>query len=369
MIRRLITGALVTAITLSGWGASSVFANEEWQWPTVYTMSNETDGNAVLAFKQYGDQLVPAGTFPTGGKGAGGGLGNQGALALSDDGEVLLVVNPGSHDISVFEIDGRHLKLIDRVPSGGTRPISITTHEDYVYVLNTGGQGVGNIAGFELTQHNKLKPIAGSIQPLSGANTAPAQISFTLSGDTLVVTEKATQIIDTYVVDEDGVASAPVSQRSNGATPFGFSFTPRGVLVVSEAFGGEPNASAVSSYVLRDGQLTLRSGSVPTTQTAACWIVITKNGKFAYASNTGSNNISSYRVKSSGRLTLQEAVATPTGAGPVDMALNRNSRFLYVLNSGSRSLDVFQVNRGTGRLTAGTGVSGLPNGANGLVAR
>ncbi len=367
MIRKLIMGALLTAITLSGWVASSVFANEEWQWPTVYTMSNGTDGNAVLAFRQHGDTLVPAGSFSTGGKGSGGGLGNQGALAFSDDGDALFVVNPGSHDISVFEINGRHLRLIDRVPSGGTNPISIATHEDYVYVLNAGGQG--NIAGFELTQHNKLKPIAGSNQPLSGANTAPAQISFNLSGDTLVVTEKATNIIDTYAVDEDGVASAPVSQKSNGQTPFGFSFTPRGVLVVSEAFGGAPNASAVSSYRLRDGQLNVRSGSIGTTQSAACWIVITKNGKFAYASNTGSNNISSYRVGSAGRLTLQEAVATPTGAGPIDMALNKNSRFLYVLNAGSDSLEVFRVNRWNGRLTQGTGVSGLPNGANGLVAR
>ncbi|THJ17862.1 MAG: lactonase family protein [Nitrospira sp. CG24B] len=367
MIRKLIMGALVTAITLSGWVTSSVFANEDWQWPTVYTMSNGTDSNAVLAFRQHGDTLVPAGSFPTGGKGSGGGLGNQGALAFSDDGDALFVVNPGSHDISVFEINGRHLRLIDRVPSGGTNPISIATHEDYVYVLNAGGQG--NIAGFELTQHNKLKPIAGSNQPLSGANTAPAQISFNLSGDTLVVTEKTTNIIDTYAVDEDGVASAPVSQKSNGQTPFGFSFTPRGVLVVSEAFGGAPNASAVSSYRLRDGQLNVRSGSIGTTQSAACWIVITKNGKFAYASNTGSNNISSYRVGSAGRLTLQEAVATPTGAGPIDMALNKNSRFLYVLNAGSDSLEVFRVNRWNGRLTQGTGVSGLPNGANGLVAR
>lgn len=367
MIRKLIMGALATAITLSGWGIGSASANDDWQSPVVYTMSNDPDGNAVLAFRQHGDTLVPAGSFPTGGKGAGGGLGNQGALAFSDDGDTLLVVNPGSDDISVFQIHGRQLRLTDRVPSGGTRPISVATHEDYVYVLNAGG--TGNIAGFELTQHNKLKPIAGSIQPLSGANTAPAQISFNLSGDTLVVTEKATQIIDTYAVDEDGVASAPVSQPSNGATPFGFSFTPRGVLVVSEAFGGAPNASAVSSYSLRDGQLTVRSGSVSTTQTAACWIVITKNGKFAYASNTGSNNISSYRVGRSGRLTLHEAVATPTGAGPIDMALNRNSRFLYVLNQDSHSIEVFQVNRGNGRVTSVTGIAGLPNGANGLVAR
>lgn len=367
MIRKFIMGALVTAITLSGWVTGSVFANDEWQWPTVYTMSNDPGGNAVLAFRQHGDTLVPAGSFPTGGKGSGGGLGNQGALTFSDDGDALFVVNPGSDDISVFQVHGRHLRLVDRVPSGGTRPISVATHDDYVYVLNAGG--AGNIAGFELTHQDKLKPIAGSIRPLSGANTTPAQISFNPSGDTLVVTEKATRIIDTYAVDEDGVAAGPVSQPSSGITPFGFSFTRRGVLVVSEAFGGAPNGSAVSSYSLRDGSLTILSGSVPTTQTAACWIVITKNEKFAYASNTGSANISSYRVGRNGRLTLQEAVATPTGAGPIDMALNRNSRFLYVLNSGSRSIDVFHVNRGNGRLTTGTGISGLPGGVNGLVAR
>lgn len=367
MIRKLMMGALVTAITLSGWVSGSVFANDEWQRPMVYTMSNDPGSNAVLAFRQNGDTLVPAGSFPTGGKGLGGGLGNQGALAFSDDGDALLVVNPGSDDISVFQIDGLQLTLVDRVPSGGTSPISIAVHEDYVYVLNAGG--AGNIAGFELTHYNKLKPIAGANQLLSGASTAPAQIAFNPSGETLVVTEKATQIIDTYSVDEDGVASGPVSQPSSGITPFGFSFTRRGVLVVSEAFGGAPNGSAVSSYSLRDGQLTVLSGSVPTTQTAACWIVITKNGKFAYASNAGSNNISSYRVGRAGKLTLHEAVATPTGAGPIDMALNRNSRFLYVLNSGSNSIDVFQVNRGNGRLTTSTGISGLPDGANGLVAR
>jgi hypothetical protein len=90
MIRELIIGTLVTAVTVS-WGATdSVVANDEWQSPVVYTMSNDPDANAVLVFRQHGDTLVPAGSFPTGGKGAGGSLGNQGALAFSDDGDELL---------------------------------------------------------------------------------------------------------------------------------------------------------------------------------------------------------------------------------------------------------------------------------------
>jgi len=53
MIRKLIISALVAAGTLS-WGATdSVVANDDWQSPVVYTMSNDLDGNAVLVFRQH----------------------------------------------------------------------------------------------------------------------------------------------------------------------------------------------------------------------------------------------------------------------------------------------------------------------------
>jgi 6-phosphogluconolactonase len=358
---------MALVVALSGGLISTVFADQNGRM--VYTLSNASSGNAVLAFEQRGDTLIPAGIFPTQGVGSGGGLGNQGAIVLSDDGETLLAVNAGSDDVSVFRVQANGLTLADKVSSGGVRPISIAVHEDWVYVLNAGGSGIGNITGFVLTSRDTLKPIPGSTRPLSGPATAPAQVEFNPEGDTLVVTEKATRIIDTYTVDENGVADGPVSQPSSGVTPFGFSFNKRGVLIVSEAFGGTANASAVSSYTLRNGALVLRSGSVPDFQSAACWIVVTKNGKFAYTSNTGSNNISSYRVGRDGTLTLLAAVAVSTGAAPIDMALNRNSKFLYVLNATARSIDVFRVDRGTGQLTPVTSLSGLPAGANGLVAR
>jgi 6-phosphogluconolactonase (cycloisomerase 2 family) len=358
---------MALVLALSGGLIGTVFADQRGQM--VYTMSNASSGNAVLAFEQRGDTLIPAGSFPTQGVGSGGGLGNQGAIVLSDDGETLLAVNAGSDEVSVFRVHDNGLTLADKVSSGGVRPISIAVHEDWVYVLNAGGSGIGNITGFVLTSRDTLKPIPGSTRPLSGPATAPAQVEFNPEGDTLVVTEKATRIIDTYTVDENGVADGPVSQPSSGVTPFGFSFNKRGVLIVSEAFGGTANASAVSSYTLRNGALVLRSGSVPDFQSAACWIVVTKNGKFAYTSNTGSNNISSYRVGRDGTLTLLAAVAVSTGAAPIDMALNRNSKFLYVLNATAHSIDVLRVDRGNGQLTPVTSVSGLPAGANGLVAR
>ena len=42
-------------------------------------------------------------------------------------------------------------------------------------------------------------------------------------------------LLTSYVVDRDGIAGAPTSYASTGTTPFGFAFTKRGDLVVSNA--------------------------------------------------------------------------------------------------------------------------------------
>ena len=204
-------------------------------------------------------------------------------------------------------------------------------------------------AGHTISRDGTLSPLAGSTRPLSGAGVDPAQVSFDPRGETLVVTEKDTNLIDTYEVDGDtGLASGPNPQASAGATPFGFAFDRRGHLIVSEAFGGAADQSAVSSYEVDDGLIDPISPSVATTETAACWIVVTKNGRFAYTTNTGSGSISGYRVGHDGSLTLLDADGQTglTGPGPIDMALTRNSRFLYSLNSGDGTISGFRVGGG-----------------------
>jgi 6-phosphogluconolactonase (cycloisomerase 2 family) len=253
-------------------------------------------------------------------------------------------------------------------------PVSVTISDRLVYVLNAAG--AGSIAGFELTPTGQLSRIAGSVRPLSGAaTTAPAQVQFNPQGDKLVVTEKDTNIIDVYEVGADGLASAPDPQPSQGMTPFGFGFTSEGYLIVSEAFGGAPDASAVSSYDLTDtGELDVISPSVPTTETAACWIAITDNDRFAYTTNTGSGTITGYRISDSGNLMILDAdgVTATTGAGtaPTDLALSRYSRFLLALNSATGEVAVFRVNaNGNGNLMPVQTVGGLPPSATGLAVR
>ena len=374
----LLAGALAitTALAL---GAGAASANEQpgqHNAGAVYTLSNAAAGNEVVVFNRSADgNLTLAGSFPTGGLGSGDGLGSQGSLVLSHNGRWLFAVNAGSNEISVFEVTREGLRLTSRTGSGGLRPISLTYHRNLLYVLNAGGSG--NITGFELSRRGQLKPIPGSTQPLSNNNTGaapgPAQIQFGPWGDVLIVTEKTTNLILTYAVDdEDGVAMPPVIHPSSGQTPFGFDISRRGVLVVSEAFGGAANASALSSYDLAEEELEVISSSIGTNQTAACWVVITRNGRYAYTTNTGSGSISGYRIQRDGTLSLLNpdgrTGVTGDGSSPIDMALSKNSKFLYALNNGSDSISAFQVHA-DGSLVPVGNVGGLAPAGVGLAAR
>ena len=119
-------------------------------------------------------------------------------------------------------------------------------------------------------------------------------------------------------------------------TPFGFAFGKRNQILVSEAFGGAANASAMSSYIVRDdGTLTLETGSAATHQSAACWVVVTPDGRFAYTTNTGSGSITGFRVGVHGELTALNADGRTglTAAGPIDASFSNGGRFLHVLTS------------------------------------
>jgi 6-phosphogluconolactonase len=361
---------VAASVALAGWAAPGALALPHGGG-FAFTSSNDAGANAVLVYKRAADGALSAvGSFATGGAGTGGGLGSQGALAR-DRGRHLFVVNAGSNSISEFAVSHAGLTLLHTVPSGGVDPVSLTVSDDLLYVLNEGGSGSpGNISGFRVGETG-LAPIADSTRPLSASSVSAPQISFDPSGRVLVVTEKATNLIDTYTIGRHGRADGPVSHASAGQTPFGFAFDNRGDLVVSDAFGGAANAGALSSYeVSEDGSLATISGPIADNQSAPCWVVTTANGRFAYTSNTGSGTISSYAIGHHGSLTLLAADAGSTGStsAPIDIALSRNSRYLYALGSKSGVITGFRVESDGSLTPLAGGPSGLPAAATGLLA-
>jgi len=344
----------------------------------VFTLSNEKAGNHLLAFGRTARGLLyPVGSVATGGLGTGGGLHNEGALALSSDGDYLFGVNPGSDSISAFSLEGKMPKLVQTVPSGGHLPISVTVHENLLYVLHTGGDdgGTDSITGFWITGHG-LRAIPNSSRALSMKSAGPAQIGFSNGGNVLVVTERGTNMISTYQVNPNGTVVGPKVQPSSGKTPFGFGFTPNGKLVVSEANGGgaNPGGSTVSLYaVAADGTLTAETSSLHTQQTAACWIAVDPNGKFAYTSNTPAATLTGMSVnQQTGSLSLLNpnggtTASTGSGSAPTDGAVYRG-QVIYILNSGLGQIAAFDI-ANDGSLHPLDLVFGFPASGTGLVVR
>ena len=357
MIRTLLAAALLAVPTVSvraqGLGL-------------VYTLTNDAADNEVAVAVSFRGQLLPFARFSTGGTGTAAGLGSQGALALSRNGRTLLAVNPGSDDLTLFDVaHGLVLWQRDVAPTGD-RPTSVAIHGDLVYALNADSD---DLSGFRIVQ-DALVAI-GSF-PLSQAGAAGAQVGFDPTGRFLIATERATNRILAYPVMGDGTLGTPMVNPSAAPTPFGFEFRSDGVLIVSEAAGGMANASAVSSYaLLGDGTLRPITAPVQTMQTAACWIAIPRNGRFAYTTNTASGSITGFSVHAKGQLGLLEAngvTASLGSASPIDLDFNRAGDSLFVLDSsGDRILAL--VRRHDGSLALLPDSLPVPDGTAGLVAR
>ncbi len=329
----------------------------------VYTESNDAEQNVIYIYEQNANGTLTAdGTTASGGTGTSAGLGSQGAVVLNANHHLLFAVNAGSNSISSFEVhnDGS-LTLAHTASTSGIKPVSISVNQNLVYVVNAGSD---NIAGFVLGNGGSLTPISGSVQSLSATGAGAAQISFSPNGNYLFVTEKATNMITRFHVNGSGVAGAGTSVASTGQTPFGFGYA-RGYMVVSNAAGGAAGAGSATSYSgINSGNLNAVNGAVADNQAAPCWIAVTQFGRYAFATNTASNNISSYYVAPNGSLYLvQSAIASD--AGPLDMVIASDNFNAYTLNGAAHTIGEYNRTLLGGLISIGS-LANIPEHAAGL---
>jgi 6-phosphogluconolactonase len=356
MLATFVAGLVTLALALA---ATAVAAGSTPG--AVYALTNAAQGNSVAVYDRGADGGLAAPRFyATGGAGTGAGLGSQGAIALSDDGRYLLAVNAGSSSVSAFAVAADGLRLLDVVSSSGSRPVSLALRHGVAFVLDAGS---GSIAGFTLDRDG-LAPIAGSVQTLSGGASTPSEIAFAPNG-VLVVDERGSNTIDTFTV-ADGIPSAPRQFASVGNAPFGFDFAGSHA-IVSDANAGPGNSAATAYDVAADGTLTAIGGPVTTGQGAACWLVASKDGRYAFTANAGSGSISTFAVAPSGELSLAATTVVSAGAHIIDEAVSGNGRFLYVIADATGVVHGFRIDA-DGSLSALGSVGGLPVGSGGLAA-
>src|SRR5712692_1318311 len=102
-------------------------------------------------------------------------------------------------------------------------------------------------------------------------------------------------------------------------------------------------------------------------QGAACWLVVSKDGRYAFTANAGGGSISTFAIAPDGSLALVATTSLGAGSHPLDEAVSSNGRFLYVLVDGRHELAGFRIGA-DGSLTQVATVSGLVRGDGGLAA-
>ncbi|HJP65066.1 MAG TPA: beta-propeller fold lactonase family protein [Actinomycetota bacterium] len=358
LLLTVLLGALVVLPSATAGGAPLVPAG------AVFVLSNAVSGNDVIAFARAADgSLTAAGSFATGGLGTGAITESQGSVVVSPDHRLLFAVDAGSDQITSFRIALSGLTRVSTVASGGDFPVSLTYSPPLLYVLNAGAPE--HITGFVVGSGGGLRRLSMSSRLLSGTNVGASQIEFTPDGTKLVVTERNVQTIDVFTLDPStGRPTGRVTNPSAGIGPFGFGFTSSGTLIVSEAqstpTGGD---GAVSSYaVASNGTLSAVTASSTTHQLATCWIAVTPDDAYAYATNAESDTVTGYAVDGAGALTPLDSDGITAAAGDHPLDEGIAGGHLYVLQNLAGSIGIFAIGA-DGSLTGAGGPTGLPVGS------
>lgn len=324
----------------------------------VYLDNNTAGRNTISGFSRSANGALTAlrgSPFVAGGAGLGAGIATQGAIRTADDGQYLLAVDAGSNQISVLRIgaDGS-LTPVSGSPfaSGGVEPDSIAVNNGLVYVSNTGAGGT-NYTGFTLSPGGQLHPIPGATVTLPDGS-GPGDVVLNGDNTKLIGTRVNTSLIDSFTLNRDERPHAAHGSpfAAQGVGPFGSEFRPTDPdqLFVANAHNGADLGTVSAFYERPNGTLApIGASPVADLQTAPCWLVVSPDGRYVYALDTGSGYISSYAIAPDGMLRLlsNTPVSSTPGVTGTDIALSADGGTLYLNMARVNGVGEFAVHGGT----------------------
>jgi 6-phosphogluconolactonase (cycloisomerase 2 family) len=344
--------------------------------------SSSSSGTGAVFVASQGDSSVSSfsidlstGLLTANGSGVATG-GVPSATLLAASGTVLFIANSGSNNISTYTVktDGTLTAAGSTQPAGMT-PLSMAMDSagHFLFVANQGLQvdpASGTISVFAVSS-TTLTEVPGSpfvvAAPGAPGGTGPSGVAVTPDGKFLYVANEFDSTVSKFSVDASGVLTrGPVVPVGN--TPATLAITADG------GFLYVANASTISGFAIcdqvltscndptsPDGSLTVIAGSPFSAGIQPVAIVAAPSGKFLFAVNRQSNQISEYKVATgTGVLAANTQAAISTGATPVGAAIRVGTTmitatggttdYLYVPNLGSSSLSVYSFDSTVGTL-------------------
>lgn len=359
----------------------------------VVTATNSPAGNKLWIYKRGANgKLTQTGSVSTGGKGIASEppfgfpiVDSSGSINTTADGKLIFVVNAGSNSVTSFRVTSSGVHRVSVASTHGKLPISVASSGNLLYVVNEISK---NIYGYTFTPSGVLHPIAGSNQKLTAVTPkgkkdkvgVAAGIGFTSNGKVVAVTQRGLPRtygeINTFVLRPGGAAGPAQAFATKGvANPFGFSAVSKYLLVsnaglVKTPSGAMPNPAdftqftgTVATYkVSSTGKVSFVSNASSGGR-AACWLIISKDGKLAVTTNTlssgtppaggptsGKGAVATLSVAPNGHLHVLKQADTSPGF-PGDEAFSHDDKYLYVIDPsiivpGGSHIEVYKLGKG-----------------------
>jgi hypothetical protein len=362
----------------------------------VYVESNNPNPgqNAILAYKENTTTgaltALPNGRFLTGGTGyrnAGPQLGPDDSdkeVISTPDGKYLFAVNQGSNTVAEFLIKNNgNLQLASDAPfsSGGTEPVSLSFSNDQLHVLNRGNSAEGTagtiaptLASFFVGEDGNVFPVPSATITFS-LNLSPAQVLTSADGKFTFVDNFATpsnlkvslaNTIEPFIDNGNGtltpVANGKAGLPTNPPLVLGLVEDP----VHHILYSGQAPSGGVATFTYNDttGKVAY-VGAVASPGKATCWLNISPNGKYLYATDSATDAISVYSLANPLKPALIQEFylngpnvksGSPANASPTSQdfqfSFDSTGNYLYVVNHTTD--DAFQQGNQLSTLSVGS---------------
>jgi 6-phosphogluconolactonase len=284
-------------------------------------------------------------------------LGILGACSSSGDGSHVAYVVGGQTSVSAFRINngsGGVTPLPGSPYAAGRAPSSVVVHPSgqFLYVANQADSSISLFAA---------DPTNGSLTEIlprtTGFGTSPTFVTMDSGGHFLFVANQGSNDVWAFQVGAGGLL-APVSSAPIGGAPGGLVLTPSGFLIVAVPgfsdivvlkVGGTGLLQFVGSFPVSNGV-----GGVawaPAAPQTINGIVQPPAPGFVYATNPSAGTVSVFAVQSGGALQSAPPITVAAGTTPMATAVDLSGSFLYVANTGSANVSQYKIDHTTGALT------------------
>ena len=338
-MQKKATALLAIGVGLVGLaGCNSFFSSPSASHVAYVTVPNSGVAAYRVDDKSGSSTSILGSPFPTGN--------SPFSIQVHPSKQFLYVVNATDNAISLFKIDSSSGALTEVLPrtATGLSPgsIGMDSSGGVLFVANNGSN---NISAYSIdSASGALTEVSGSPFP---TYTHPNSLTVSPTGKFLYVLDTNLALVAAYTITSGALQEIAGSPFPVGPSPFSEAIDPgEHFMYVTNAGSSTTSTGTVSVYTIDPtGALTPVPDSAFPTGTTPIAVLVHPSGEFLYVANSGSNNVSQFKIDSTtGVLTELNSPTVTAGTNPIFIVFDPISNFVDVGNQGSKNVTQFSVN-------------------------